>query len=104
MIAACELAPPPTETAPASPASASRMRSAGSTSRRTRMNVAAGGGAALGATQVVGHGLGHLADVARALGQVRVGQRGQQRGLGLAGLSDRVRAVGAGPDRLDAPG
>ncbi len=53
-----------------------------------------------GARKVADHGLGHLADVARALGQVRVGQRGQQPGLGLAGLADGVRAVGAGPHRL----
>ena len=46
MIATWELAPPATDTAPASPASANRIRSTGSTSRRTRMNrPAAGGGA-----------------------------------------------------------
>ena len=46
MIAACELAPPATETAPTSPASASSIRSAGLTSRRTRMKSPAGRGAA----------------------------------------------------------
>ena len=46
MIAACELAPPVTDTAPASPVSASRIRSAGSTSRRTRMKSPGGGGGA----------------------------------------------------------
>jgi hypothetical protein len=38
MIAACELAPPVTDTAPVRPASASSMSSAGLTSWRTSMN------------------------------------------------------------------
>ena len=46
MIAACELPPPATETAPARPASASSIRSAGLTSRRTRMKSPAGRGGA----------------------------------------------------------
>ena len=55
MIAACELAPPPTDTAPVRlPPSVSRIRSAGSTSRRTRMNGPSGGaGKALGAAATV---------------------------------------------------
>jgi hypothetical protein len=57
-----------------------------------------------GPAQAVGRGLGHLADVACALGQVGVGQRGQERGLGLAGLADRGRAVGSGTHRLDRRG
>ena len=94
--------PTPRRPARARPA---RMRSAGSTSRRTRMNAPAGGVGA-GPAQVVEHRPGHLADVARPLGQVRVGQRGQHRGLGLGGRRDRGgasaparTASSAGPTR-----
>ena len=47
MIAACEVAPPETDTTPTSPASANLIRSAGSTSCRTRMKLVAGGGGSL---------------------------------------------------------
>src|ERR1700744_6339150 len=61
MIAAWELAPPETETTPASPASASRMRSAGSASRPIRMKSPSGGGAAaaaVGGADPPAHGFG----------------------------------------------
>ena len=51
--------------------------------------------------QVIEHGRGHLADVAGALGQVGVGQRGEHGGLGLGGRADRGDAVGSGLDRFD---
>ena len=81
MIAAWELAPPETDTAPASPASAKRIRSAGSTSRRTRMKLPAGRRRGAAAGQVGEHGAGDLAHVVGAGGQVRVGQCGDRRGL-----------------------
>ena len=48
-----------------------------------------------GPAQVLDNGRGHLADVARALRQVGVGQGGEQGGLGLRGRFDRGRAAGS---------
>src|SRR5207302_49228 len=51
--------------------------------------------------QMIDHGRGHLADVARALGQVGVGQGGEHGGLGLGGRSDGGDALGSGSHRVD---
>ena len=50
---------------------------------------------------MIDHGRGHLADVARTLGQVGVGQGGEHGGLSLGGGADGGDAVGSGPHRVD---
>ncbi len=50
---------------------------------------------------MIDHGRGHLADVARPLGQVGVGQGGEHGGLSLGGRPDGGDAVGSGPHRVD---
>ena len=81
MIAACELALPDTDTAPNQPGF-------GEADQVGRVHLAADedkvpgrrrGGAAAG--QAGEHGVGDLPHVVRAGGQVRVGQRGDRRGL-----------------------
>ena len=88
-MAACELAPPATDTAPASHC---RPLTVGQLDEVGRVDLAADqdelsrrGRGRAGPAQVIEHGRGHLADVARALGQVGVGQRGEHGGLGLGG-------------------
>ena len=54
-----------------------------------------------GPAQLIDHGRRHLANIAGALGQVGVGQRGEHGSLGLGGRSDGGNTVGPGPYRVD---
>ena len=85
MIAAWELAPPPTDTAPASPA-VGQLDQVGRVDLAADQDERSRGGRGRGVpAQVIDHGRGHLADVARPLGQVGVGQGGEHGGLSLGG-------------------
>ena len=111
MMAACELAPPATETAPDEPRLGELDQVARAHFTADQDEVTGRARRLAGSAEMRQDCVGHLADVAGPLGQLRARQRLDHRGLCLRGLPHCRRGVGAavhrrhgGPDQRDVGG